>query len=579
MRTVTIDPVTRIEGHLKIEAVIDEGEVKEARSTGTLFRGIELILQGRDPRDAARITQRICGVCPTSHATASTFALDEAFGIADRVPENGRILRNLILGCNYIQSHVLHFYHLTALDYVDVTAVASYEGTDPGLLAAKDFVERGALGPFVPRYEGDYRLPKELAQTLAGHYVQAFDVRRKSHELLAVFGGKMPHNVGIVPGGVTQVPEVDTIAGFLWRLNEIRHFIDHVYVPDVLEVAKHYGDYAEIGAASGKFLDYGVFPQAEGRFLAGGVIGEDLAPSELDVGRITESVTHSWYADGDVPLHPTRGETVPSPGKKGAYSWLKSPRYDGEVGGRTHRRSSRGARSLDPRQRREDRPLPVRRPDDVERFAARREGAAGSDRAGDHRDANPGRGEPVRDRPDRSLVRPVLGVRGAPDHASRPADRADRRELIPMRTAIVGVGNVLMRDEGIGVHVARELMGLPLPAGVEVTDAGTTPDAAFALASADRVIVVDAARFGGSPGTVYRLDADGAAEAEGLRSCHDLGLLQTLRAIASPPPEVLVLGVEPKEIDWGLGLTPDVAASVPRVIEIVKQELKGSQCS
>jgi hydrogenase large subunit len=331
MRTVTIDPVTRIEGHLKIEAVIDRGEVKEARSTGTLFRGIELILQGRDPRDAARITQRICGVCPTSHATASTFALDEAFGIADRIPENGRILRNLILGCNYIQSHVLHFYHLAALDYVDVTAVASYEGTDPGLLAARGFVERGALGPFVPRYEGDYRFPKELAQTLAAHYVQAFDVRRKAHELLAVFGGKMPHSVGIVPGGVTQVPEVDTIVGFLWRLNEIRHFIDHVYVPDVLEVARHYGDYAEIGAASGKFLDYGAFPQSEGRFLAGGTIDADLVPAELDVGRITESVTHSWYANGDAPLHPARGETVPKPGKESAYSWLKSPRYDGEV--------------------------------------------------------------------------------------------------------------------------------------------------------------------------------------------------------------------------------------------------------
>jgi len=331
MRTVTIDPITRIEGHLKIEATIDGGEVKEARSTGTLFRGIELILQGRDPRDACRITQRICGVCPTAHATASTFALDDAFGIADRIPPNGRVIRNLILGCNYIQSHVLHFYHLAALDYVDVTAVASYEGTDLGLLAAKAFVERGALGPFVPRYEGDYRFPIELAQTLAGHYVQAFDIRRKAHELLAVFGGKMPHNVGIVPGGVTQIPEIDTIAGFLWRLNEIRHFIDNVYLPDVLEVAKHYGDYAEIGAGSGKFLDYGAFPQEDGRFLAGGTIGMDLAAAAFDASKITEAVTHSWYEDDAEPRHPTEGKTAPMPTKEGGYSWLKSPRYDGEV--------------------------------------------------------------------------------------------------------------------------------------------------------------------------------------------------------------------------------------------------------
>ncbi len=331
MRTIVIDPVTRIEGHLKIEATIDDGVVVEAQSTGTLFRGIELILQGRDPRDAPRITQRICGVCPTAHATASTFALDEAFGIADRIPTNGRVIRNLIFGCNYIQSHVLHFYHLAALDYVDVTEVATYEGSDPGLLAAKAFLGRGELGPFVPRYEGDYRFPTDVAQRLASHYVQAFDIRRKAHELLAVFGGKMPHNVGIVPGGVTQVPEVDTIAGFLWRLNEIRHFIDHVYVPDVLEVARAYGDYAEIGGGCGSFISYGGFPLVDGRFIGSGTVSMDLAPQELDVGKITESVAHSWYSDDVGSRHPTVGKTEPAPTKEAGYSWLKSPRYDGRV--------------------------------------------------------------------------------------------------------------------------------------------------------------------------------------------------------------------------------------------------------
>jgi len=331
MRTIVIDPVTRIEGHLKIEATVDDGIVKEARSTGTLFRGIELILQGRDPRDAPRITQRICGVCPTAHATASTFALDEAFGIADRVPANGRILRNLILGCNFIQSHVLHFYHLAALDYVDVTEIATYEGSDPGLLTAKAFLGRGELGPFVPRYEGDYRFSTDVAQRLASHYVQAFDVRRKAHELLAVFGGKMPHNVGIVPGGVTQVPEVDTIAGFLWRLNEIRHFIDRVYVPDVLEVARAYGDYAEIGGGCGRFISYGGFPLESGRLLDSGTASMDLVPEEFDVGKITESVAHSWYSDDGECRHPTAGKTEPAPAKEAGYSWLKSPRYDGRV--------------------------------------------------------------------------------------------------------------------------------------------------------------------------------------------------------------------------------------------------------
>jgi len=331
MRTIVIDPVTRIEGHLKIEATVDSGVVKDARSTGTLFRGIELILQRRDPRDAPRITQRICGVCPTAHATASTFALDQAFGIEDRIPTNGRGIRNLIFGCNYIQSHVLHFYHLAALDYVDVTTAANYEGTDPGLLAAKGFLARGELAPFVPRYEGDYRFPTDVAQRMAAHYVQAFDIRRKAHELLALFGGKMPHNVGIVPGGVTQVPEVDSIAAFLWRLNEIRHFIDHVYIPDVLDVARAYTDYAGIGAGSGNFLDYGAFPLENGRFLGPGTISMDLIPHELDQGQITESVKHTWLASERDPLHPSEGVTRPDPSKDDAYSWMKSPRYGGDV--------------------------------------------------------------------------------------------------------------------------------------------------------------------------------------------------------------------------------------------------------
>ena len=149
-----------------------------------------------------------------------------------------------------------------------------------------------------------------------------------------------------------------------------------------------------------------------------------------------------------------------------------------------------------------------------------------------------------------------------------------------MRTAIVGMGNILMRDDGVGVHVAQQLARLDLPGSVEVTDAGTSPDAAFALRSIDRIIVIDAARLGGSPGTVYRLSPEDTADEE-LRSCHDMGLIQTLQTTrgAAAEPKILILGVEPASVDWGLELTPEVAASVPRVIEIVQEELKGSQCS
>jgi hydrogenase large subunit len=339
MATITIDPVTRIEGHLKIEATVEQGEVKDARSSGTLFRGFEVILRGRDPRDASQLTQRICGVCPQSHATASVLCLDSAFGIADRITDNARIMRNLLLGANYLQSHILHFYHLAALDYVDVTKVAGYEGTDATLNSIKNFIQRGELGPFVPRYEGDYRLPDDVDREAAAHYVSALDARRKAHELLALFGGKVPHNCATVAGGVTEHPTVDKIASFLWRLNEIRDFIDNVYVADIVAVAEAYGDYFEIGSGCGNLLAYGVF-DLDGaepdylrrqRLLQSGTLSADLKSGAVEAGKIAEYVKHSWYAASSSGRYPGDGETTPAPGKKGAYSWIKAPRYDGRV--------------------------------------------------------------------------------------------------------------------------------------------------------------------------------------------------------------------------------------------------------
>jgi hydrogenase large subunit len=251
---IRIDPVTRIEGHLAVEAVIDSGQVKEARSAGTLFRGFEIILKGRDPRDANRLTQRICGVCPTAHATASALCIDEAFGLSDMIPDNGRLLRALIFGANFLQSHVLHFYHLAALDYVDAANVL------------------GDVAPFVPRYQGDYRVSHETSAELVNHYVRALNIRRQCQEMLSIFGGKMPHNVGIVPGGVTEQPTEDKITNFLWRLNEIRDFIENVYIPDVLLVAKTYDDYFAVGPGCKRLLSYGGFDLPDGRLFESGVV-------------------------------------------------------------------------------------------------------------------------------------------------------------------------------------------------------------------------------------------------------------------------------------------------------------------
>ncbi|MBI5573919.1 MAG: nickel-dependent hydrogenase large subunit [Elusimicrobia bacterium] len=317
MTKIVIDPVTRIEGHLKIEAIVNGGIVKEANSSGTLFRGLEIILKNRDPRDASQITQRICGVCPICHATASALALDSAFGIADKITDNGRIIRNLILGANFIQSHILHFYHLAALD----------------------FVKSPDVPPFIPRYEGDYRLSELENSELTQHYIKALEIRRKAHEMLAIFGGKMPHNVGIISGGVTEKPTVDKITNFLWRLNELRGFIDNVYIPDVIFVAKKYSDYFQIGKGCGNYLAYGVF-DLEGseknylsrkRLLRSGITSTDLTYKTVDSSKITEDVKYSWYDDSQTHKYPLDEETIPKKDKKDGYSWLKSPRYEGNV--------------------------------------------------------------------------------------------------------------------------------------------------------------------------------------------------------------------------------------------------------
>lgn len=309
---VVIDPMTRIEGHVGVEAVLEDGVVVDARAGATLYRGFEQILAGRDPLDAVQLTQRFCGVCPTAHAVASSQCLDNALGVVPT--ENGRVIRNLIQGSNYIQSHILHFYHLTALD----------------------FVRGPEVPPFVPRYEADYRLPKKTSDEIVAHYVHALHIRLKAHEMSAVFSGKMPHCASVVPGGVTMVPSVDKVTTFLWRLKELRDFISEVYLPDVLTIAEVYRDYAEIGVGCRRFLSYGAFDLDSApdvthrkRFFPMGRV-KDGKLLLVDPSRITEDVTSSWYR-GSGALPPTAGETVPDPFKEGAYSWIKAPRYEGEA--------------------------------------------------------------------------------------------------------------------------------------------------------------------------------------------------------------------------------------------------------
>jgi hydrogenase large subunit len=331
---ITIDPVTRIEGHLKIEVEIENGKVSAAKTSGEMFRGWEIILKDRNPLDAQMITQRICGVCPSPHAHASTLCLDNAFGV--HPPDNGRLIRNLIYGANFIQSHILHFYHLAALDFVDITAILKYSGNDPTLNKVKawakaelDSKKPTAVAPFLPRLKGDYITDTETNISCIAHYLKALDMTKKGHEMLCIFGGRMPHEIAIMPGGACEKPTVDKINSYLYRLNELQSFIDNVYIPDVIAVAKAYSQYFEIGKGCGNLLAYGVFEENnEGneKFFSSGVYsGGQVQP--FDPAKIAEYVKFSKFSSKS-GLHPSQGETIPEPEKKKAYTWLKSPRYD-----------------------------------------------------------------------------------------------------------------------------------------------------------------------------------------------------------------------------------------------------------
>jgi [NiFe] hydrogenase large subunit/hydrogenase large subunit len=377
MTRLVVDPVTRIEGHLRIEAEVDGGAVKDAWSSSTMFRGIEIILKGRDPRDAWVFTQRICGVCTTVHAIASIRAVENAIGAEP--PPNARLLRNLIIASQAVQDHVIHFYHLHALDWVDIVSALSADPAKTSALAEsisdwplsgtkyfagvasrlKGFVERGQLGPFANAYWGHpaYKLPPEANLMAVAHYLEALEWQREVIKIHAILGGKNPHLQSFLVGGMATPIDPDqqaslnagSIAELKRLIAKARDFVARVYIPDLLAVASFYKEWAGYGGGVGNYLVYGEYPEEDGRnpklYLPSGVIhAKNLAKVEpFDPAKITEQVKHSWYdysGGDDKGLHPFDGETKPHyTGPKPPYeflntnekySWLKSPRYDGE---------------------------------------------------------------------------------------------------------------------------------------------------------------------------------------------------------------------------------------------------------
>ena len=336
-RTIEIDPISRIEGHLAFRIEAESGKIRHAYSSGEMFRGFEIILKGRDPMDAQQITQRICGVCPVSHGTASVIAQDMAYGV--RPPDNGRLIRNILLGANYIQSHILHFYQLSALDFIDIAAITKYQGKDPNLIKLKAWVSSQLsskilypASPFLPRYTGAYVEDTDINIAAIKNYLSSLNMRATAHQLGAVFGGKLPHATAIIPGGITEKATAKKIAACMSLINELKAFIDNCYLPDVMAVATAFPDYFHLGKGCGNFLAYGVFPESDTPgdvFLPEGIVSNG-ALMDLDISKIYEDVKYSYFSSPS-GLAPAKGKTLPDPAKSNAYSWIKAPRYDGMV--------------------------------------------------------------------------------------------------------------------------------------------------------------------------------------------------------------------------------------------------------
>ena len=342
-KKITIDPITRIEGHLKIEVEVEDGKVKNAWSSGTMARGFEALLKGKDPRDASFITSRFCGVCYSVHQIASSRALDAAFGA--NVPWGGTLLRNLVMGAEYIYDHTIHFYQLSALDYIDIMAIAKYNGKDKDLLAVKDkivgLVTAKDTYPLTPRYEPDAFSVNDpdIVIMAVKHYIDALKIHAKARNMGAIWGGRTPHYQNIVVGGVTSYPDINQVARFRTMLDEQARFVNEVYIPDVLLFGTGpLWKLAEMGVGGGhyNYLSYGGLekdPAGKDLVFPAGVI-TGLNPASIkvdpfDPDKITESVKYGWYKENK-PVHPYNGEQVFDLDKKEAYSFVKAPRYDGK---------------------------------------------------------------------------------------------------------------------------------------------------------------------------------------------------------------------------------------------------------
>jgi hydrogenase large subunit len=371
-KRIVIDPITRIEGHLRIDVEVDEGVVKNSWSSGQMWRGIELILQGRDPRDAWMFAQRICGVCTTVHAISSVRAVEDALGL--EIPANAQYIRNMMLIAHALHDHIVHFYHLSALDWVDVTGALSADPRKAASLAeslspwrrngyremaavkdkVQSIVNSGQLGIFTNGYWGHpaMRLSPELNLIAVSHYLQALEYQRKANQAVAILGSKTPNIQNLAVGGVANAINLDNQATLNMTklfavqglLAEVAEFVQQVYVPDVIAVGSQYPEWLGYGAGVTNYLAVPDLPldaaatqfDLPGGVIMGGNVG-NVRPindwkDDYFRDKTSESIAHAWYK-GDWTRHPFEEETVPDYTDfqdQGKYTWVKAPRLDGK---------------------------------------------------------------------------------------------------------------------------------------------------------------------------------------------------------------------------------------------------------
>ncbi|OGO84855.1 MAG: Ni/Fe hydrogenase [Clostridiales bacterium GWE2_32_10] len=313
MEKIVINPLTRISGFLEIEVTIDNHKIIDAKSSGMMYRGFEKMLQGRPPLDAIYFTERICGICSTAHSVASAHGLEDALKV---IPTpNDEMVRQIIHGCEFLQNHLRHFYQYTFPDYVNGPQI----------------------NPLYKESQGDYRLPENLNKTLSIHYLKSIEYSRSAHKMLAILGGKAPHNHGVFVGGVTVNMNADKFIELKSILSSIKAFINNIMVPDVNIIAEYYKDYFENGKGFENLMSYGVYNQyidKPFKYVEPGVLINNKR-YKFDKDKITENIYHAWYIADEVNIKPEEGYVESDVSKKDGYSFIKAPRYAGygvEVG-------------------------------------------------------------------------------------------------------------------------------------------------------------------------------------------------------------------------------------------------------